>query len=564
MGRKAEGKAARRAAVIVGGGIGGLASAILLSRRGYRAIVLERDRRPDVDSPEAAFRSWDRAGLPQFRHSHVFLARITSALRERLPEVLGLLQRNGALELPLTIAVPPGLDLGPRVKGDGELVLLGCRRAAFEWALRKAAASTRGVELREGVLVEELRASRTEGGVPRVTGVEWRELGNDTRPSAGIAWQPRKTKLREDGRTRRIDADLVIDASGRRSPAPQWLQKIGAAAPHETTVPTGIFYFTRFYRLVGPRPGGAATGLVAGDLGWIKLATFPGDGDTFSITVGTSIDDEPLRALADPEVFEAIVRAFPQVGVWRAPGVSRPIDGPDTPVLVMGGLSNRRRRFVRDGRPIVTGFFPLGDAAYHSNPIYGRGATSAVLGAIALDDALGAHQDDLGAALVAYDAQLRREIEPFWDAAAAGDRASAARAAEAAKGDSSWLPDPRELLDPGRVLSRLLARAAGVYFERGLVPASRRDGDVFRAVMRVMNMLDSPRDGLASPQVVARVLPFIAESLFRGVEPNFVGPTRDEALALVARAKRRRRTTARAKKALPALLDAGSEVAGHA
>jgi hypothetical protein len=215
----------------------------------------------------------------------------------------------------------------------------------------------------------------------------------------------------------------------------------------------------------------------------------------------------------------------------------------------------------------VSGFFPLGDAAYHSNPIYGRGATSAVLGAIALDDALAAHPGDLGAALIEYENRLRREIEPFWDAAAAGDRAGAARAAKAARGEQSWLPDPsdlRALLDPGRTLSRLLARAAGLYLERGLVPASRRDGDVYRAVMRVMNMLDSPRDALMSPQVVARVLPFLAESLLHGTEPSFVGPTREEALALVAQATRRRRTTTRGAKAGAALLEPGSEVAGHA
>ena len=553
-----------RTAAIIGGGIAGLSTAILLAKRGHRAIVLERDRRPAAASPEEAFRVWERAGVPQFRHSHVFLARITAALRERFPEVLRLLQRNGALELPLTVATPPGLDLGARAKGDGELVLLGCRRAAFEWALRRVAVETHGVELREGVLVEGLRAETGAGQPPRVIGVELRELGDDA--GAPPSARSRRGASPAGARPRRIDADLVIDASGRRSPAPQWLARIGANTPRETSVPTGIFYFTRFYRLIGPRPPGTATGLVAGDLGWIKLATFPGDGDTFSITVGTGIDDEPFRALADPEVFEAIVRAFPQVGAWRAPGVSRPIDGQDTPVLVMGGLSNRRRRFLHEGRPLARGFFPVGDAVYHSNPIYGRGATSAVLAAIALDDALAARPEDLSAAASDYDRRIRLEIEPFWDAAAAGDRMGAARA-EAARA-SGWLPgaaDLKAFLDPGRTLARLLGRAVSIYFAHGLVPASRRDGEVYRAVMRVMNMLDAPRDGLLAPQVVARVMPFLVESLIRGTETSFAGPSREEAIALIAAVDGRRRAVRPgAKRRKTALLEPESDVAGHA
>src|SRR5207245_620106 len=77
---------------------------------------------------------------------------------------------------------------------------------------------------------------------------------------------------------------------------------------------------------------------------------------------------------------------------WRTGGTSVPIAGEETPVLVMGRLRNRLRRFVdRSGLPLATGFFAIGDAAYHSNPIYGRGAPSGLVQAALLDEALERH-----------------------------------------------------------------------------------------------------------------------------------------------------------------------------
>ena len=49
-----------------------------------------------------------------------------------------------------------------------------------------------------------------------------------------------------------IAADLVVDASGRRSYAPRWLEAIGARPLSEERHDCGFFYQTRWYRL---RPG---------------------------------------------------------------------------------------------------------------------------------------------------------------------------------------------------------------------------------------------------------------------------------------------------------------------
>src|SRR5207244_10321727 len=255
-----------------------------------------------------------------------------------------------------------------------------------------------GIEWRGGGLVEGRSGEARDGGRPAVTGVRL--------AGGGI-----------------IPAAIVVDATGRRSRAPEWLAALGAPAPYERSTETGIFYYTRFYRLRRGRGPRGTTGLVAGDLGWVKLAIFPGDNRTFSITVGAPVDDAELRGLAEPARFERFLHAFPAVAPWRTRGTSVPIAGEETPVLVMGKLRNRLRRFVdRGGLPLATGFFAIGDAAYHSNPVYGRGAPSALVQATLLDEALARHPRDLAAAALHLDRRSEAELRPFWDAAVAGDR----------------------------------------------------------------------------------------------------------------------------------------------
>src|SRR5262249_56689012 len=129
-----------------------------------------------------------------------------------------------------------------------------------------------------------------------------------------------------------------------------------------------IFYYTRFYRLRRGRAPRGTTGLVAGDLGWVKIAVFPGDADTFSITVGAPVDDAGLKELADPRSFERFVTAFPQVAPWRARGVSRPIGGAGTPGVVMGAMRKRPPPFGARGGTPRPGPVPLRRPAVYPNP----------------------------------------------------------------------------------------------------------------------------------------------------------------------------------------------------
>ncbi len=51
-----------------------------------------------------------------------------------------------------------------------------------------------------------------------------------------------------------ISADLVVDATGRRSPALDWLAALGVPAIEEVKVPSGVSYATRLYEGSGDIP----------------------------------------------------------------------------------------------------------------------------------------------------------------------------------------------------------------------------------------------------------------------------------------------------------------------
>src|SRR5262249_49749895 len=52
---------------------------------------------------------------------------------------------------------------------------------------------------------------------------------------------------RDGGGAGEIDADLVVDACGRASHAPQWLAALGLPAPEETVVDSHTGYATRWF-----------------------------------------------------------------------------------------------------------------------------------------------------------------------------------------------------------------------------------------------------------------------------------------------------------------------------
>ncbi|HEY1631725.1 MAG TPA: hypothetical protein VGF56_10425 [Rhizomicrobium sp.] len=469
--------------LVAGAGIAGLGAALALGGGDREVIILDRDPPPPDLSPDEAFTKWERKGATQLRHSHAFLGRLTTLIRDRYPDLLQELLGEGTRLFGFADALPPTIESAYKpLPSDAEMMLLFSRRSTLELAIRRYAARIPGVTF---VANAAVRGLILDGNVARGLTVE------------------------RDGKVDDIPADIVVDATGRNTVFPDWLRKAGIAVNEESS-PCGILYFTRHYRLRDgldepPRdgtPGG-------GDLGYIKFGVFIADNRHFSVTLATpEIETEMRMAVVRPETFDAVCTALPGAARWIARAE------PVSPVYSMGNLQNVWRHYG----PVLN-FFPLGDAAVRTNPLYGRGCSSGVVEAHLLRAALDATTDP-ATRLARYDADVKKTIRPYFDSMAKLDLQAIRRAEH--ERDPNYVPGWR-------------AKLAKSLAEEGLMPAQRGDVEVARALSRIFHMLDEPQTLLKRPALIARILRIWAMSKdakkARDFYPPKSGPERAEMFA---------------------------------
>lgn len=484
---------------VIGAGIGGLGVALCAGRAGHDVVLVEHDDTPLPADAQEAF-DWDRRGAPQVRHSHALLARLRNLLRDRYPDVLDAVLDAGATEMDVIAMLPEGMDRTP-LPGDEDLVALACRRTTFEWVLRRSVLEGARTTMVHGVRVDSLRTA-ADGHAPHVIGV-------------GLG----------DGTT--IDADVVVDAGGRRSSLPSLLEGIGVELPQQVE-DTGIIYYSRFFRLREGAEYPPHLGPIGGDLEYLKFGVFPGDDRTFSITLATRTDDVELRKLLlDEVVFCDIASRLPATAAHVEGDRSEPITG----VHVMAKLLNRRRWFLdADGAPRVLGLHAVGDSHTCTNPLYGRGCSLAMVQAQLLVDRLDAHGPDHAGRAIGYEADCAEHVLPWYTAAVAQDRMNRRTTPDPAAPENG----PVGKAEPTRVDAPVdeqdMARAI---LRDGLFPALRIDPIVLRAFLRMMNLLASPDSLMRDGDVISRVMSVYAAREERP-PPEPLGPGRDELLAAIS------------------------------
>jgi 2-polyprenyl-6-methoxyphenol hydroxylase-like FAD-dependent oxidoreductase len=339
---------------VVGGGMVGLCTAMLLARDGNDVTVLERDEAPAPD-PENAWEDWERRGVNQFRLAHLFLARFNALIAAELPELRSDFVSAGALAWNVVANIPDDFTGGAR-DGDEMFDLLTGRRSVMEAVAARRAEDSAGVTIRRGCTVAGLEGGPRDGSVPHVTGVRLSEGGT-------------------------VDADLVLDVGGRRSALPTWLEAIHAAPCHEELEDSGFVYFGRHFRSAdGALP--VAIGPPRQDYGTLTALTLPADNGTWSVTLVASARDTAMRALREADTWTTVVRSLPLAAHW--------LDGEplEERIVFMGKIEDRIRDTAPDGAPVVTGVLSVGDAWACTNPSLGRGVSIGAMHAVALRDLL--------------------------------------------------------------------------------------------------------------------------------------------------------------------------------
>jgi 2-polyprenyl-6-methoxyphenol hydroxylase-like FAD-dependent oxidoreductase len=335
---------AHRRVVVVGGSLAGLLAARVLADHFDRVTVLERDRYPEGPHP--------RKGVPQAKHLHALLLRGRQLLEEYFPGFGTQMAEAGAPRFDVARDVAWLTPAGWGVRYESGLEMIAFTRDLLDWLVRRRLAAWSNVELRQGVDVTGL--------LPDARGT----------CVGGVVIQDRGT-----GGVERLSAELVVDASGRGSRLPQWLNSLGYAAPAETVVNAGLGYATRLYHEPAKLPGDwrAVAVQAAPPRRGRAGILLPVEGGRFMLTLSGAGDDRPptdeadflefARGLASPMAYDAIKDAEPA-----------------SPITGYSGTGNRLRHCERlpawPERLVA-----LGDSVCAFNPVYGQGMTTAALGA---------------------------------------------------------------------------------------------------------------------------------------------------------------------------------------
>lgn len=465
--------------IVTGAGMNGLATAMLLGKDGHDVTVLERNP-ASPPSPDAAWEAWERPGVGQFRMLHYLQPMWRQLAEVELPEVVARLAGAGALSYNQLEDLPETM-LGQRRPEDVEASALTARRPVVEAVLAHAAEDTPGVTVRRGVPVAGFATGTPVArGVPHVVGV--------------------RTESGEE-----VLADVVVDATGRRSPLVRWLDAAGCRPPAEHEEDLGFQYYGRHFRSSDGSIPPRLAPLLSSHCS-LSILTLPADNGTWGVGLITKGGDRDLRALKDEDTWMRVLRGFPLVAHW---GDGEPIDD----VSVMAKLPDRDRRFVVDGEPVVTGVLAVGDSWACTNPSLGRGITMGLMHALALRDLLrsDAGDDPIRLAL-AWDEATDTTVRPWYEATLSFDRHRLSEISAEIEGM------PYDSDDPAFEMTK------------AMMHASSQDGDIFREFVRVMGMVQSPNEMLAKPGMFDKVVELGAG--WRDAPP-LPGPDRRQLLEIV-------------------------------
>jgi 2-polyprenyl-6-methoxyphenol hydroxylase-like FAD-dependent oxidoreductase len=299
------------------------------------------------------------------------------------------------------------------------------------------------------------------------------EQGVQVSGLAGSAWKITGVQVvAAEGGTRGIEAELVVDASGRGATLPGWLAQFGLPAPEQDEVQMELTYTSCLVRRKSHH--------LAGELGFVCTPSAPVrrggaavavEGERYLVTLMGYLGERAPRTFAGMVEY---ARSLPVPDLYELLRDAEPVSEP----VQLRDPKSVRPRYERL-KHWPEGVLPMGDALCRINPSHGHGMTLAALEAQALSRAL-----DLGVRGAA--ARFFREVTPLidvpWSLVSGADFEF-----EGVEGNAERPP-----------------AAVRSYFKRALRVASV-EREVALAVYRVMHLIEPP-SLLFSPPIVRVVL----------------------------------------------------------
>jgi 2-polyprenyl-6-methoxyphenol hydroxylase-like FAD-dependent oxidoreductase len=420
-------------AIVIGGSMAGLLTARVLYEHGNYVTIIDRDALPA--SRES------RRGVPQGRNTHGLLAGGLNVLETLFPGLTNDLVAAGAITGDVLGDCRWFFEGDCHARSTGELGGVALSRPFLEMMVRERVRKLPCVVFRDNCAVSGLVVENR-----RVTGV--------------------KTEQGE------ITADLVIDASGRGTHSPQWLEAMGFTRPEEERVEIGLNYTTRkFRRNPGDLDGDFAVVIpetVKEKRGGVMLAQ---EGSLWSVSLNSRFS---LAPPAELEGFIEFARSLPAPYIYEIVRNAEPV-GEAVVTRVPAGV----RRHYEKLRHFPDGYLVIGDAIASFNPVYGQGMSSAALQAMELRSALKRGTEDLARRFFHKAATV---VNTPWSLATGSD-----------------------LRMPETIGRRTVAgKVISAYITR-LHRAAHRDPAVALAFHKVGNLL-APPPSILAPQIALRVL----------------------------------------------------------
>nr|VFK11011.1 MAG: FAD dependent oxidoreductase [Candidatus Kentron sp. LPFa] len=203
--------------IIVGGGISGLITAIAVSKHVEKVTIIERDKLTEG--------RLERKGTPQGKHIHAFLRGGLDCMERIAPGTLDAMERSGAKAVDLTddhLWFQYG-HYAPRYKSG--VISYSQTRKNVENILLEKAKRIPTIHIENETVVEELLYDK---GTNSIIGI--------------------KTKKADSGTRKTHSADILVDASGRGSRFPRYIEEnTGIELKKETSTKIDVEYASRIY-----------------------------------------------------------------------------------------------------------------------------------------------------------------------------------------------------------------------------------------------------------------------------------------------------------------------------